>query len=567
MLLVLTSCDKNADTTPSTTPDNDPPAHVHAFGEWTTVSEASCREKGSETRTCECGEREERETDVLEHTYIPEVTAPTCTAEGYTTYKCECGENYVADQTAKLSHELGEWQILSSATCTAEGERKRECKNCDHAETEKVASLGGHQYGEWQTLSSATCTTEGTSRRECKNCDHFEDKVINSGHDMGAWRVTATATCTENGERRRSCAKCSYAETEIINSFGGHRYGEWKTVTAATCDENGENRRECLNESCEHYETETVSALSHQLGSWTVYRYATCGVAGEERRTCKNCDYYDTRPIAATGNHTFGVWPTSATTTETRKCSYCSATESRPNLRGVTSGSFIEVGSVRNDPYVALSTSIPYRRQGGCFTGDCIYQALITKNEETARIMKKDLRTGKTTFSECVPMGHANDMTYNPNTNCVYVVTGKTLHVFDADTLEYKGTKTLSNSASGISYNAFNDTYVGFSGGTITIFGSNFKKISSFTMSVKGDSTQASQGICSDENYIYSLYYGKSNMDAYVYVYDYDGNYITTINIDFVDEPENVSVINGEIYVGTCTQQPVFTVYKINYIR
>ncbi|MBQ3214604.1 MAG: hypothetical protein IJB11_00645, partial [Oscillospiraceae bacterium] len=43
--------------------------------------------------------------EAVEHSYTPEIAAPTCTEDGYTTYTCSaCGDSYVADQVAALGH-------------------------------------------------------------------------------------------------------------------------------------------------------------------------------------------------------------------------------------------------------------------------------------------------------------------------------------------------------------------------------------------------------------------------------------------------------------------------------
>ena len=47
-----------------------PVEHEHAFGEWTTTKEATCTEKGEETRSCECGETETREVEALGHDFV-----------------------------------------------------------------------------------------------------------------------------------------------------------------------------------------------------------------------------------------------------------------------------------------------------------------------------------------------------------------------------------------------------------------------------------------------------------------------------------------------------------------
>ena len=68
----------------------------------------SCTEGGYSTykcRTCDDSYVGD-ETDAAGHSYDADVTEPTCTAGGYTTYTCACGDSYVADETAKLDHNM-----------------------------------------------------------------------------------------------------------------------------------------------------------------------------------------------------------------------------------------------------------------------------------------------------------------------------------------------------------------------------------------------------------------------------------------------------------------------------
>ena len=51
--------------------------HVHSFGEWTVTKEPTCKGKGTEVRTCECGEKESRKIDATGHTYVESVQLPT----------------------------------------------------------------------------------------------------------------------------------------------------------------------------------------------------------------------------------------------------------------------------------------------------------------------------------------------------------------------------------------------------------------------------------------------------------------------------------------------------------
>ena len=59
------------------------PVHVHAFGDWTTVREATCVEEGRKERSCACGEKDSEVIPATGHTVVtdPAVDA-TCTKPG-----------------------------------------------------------------------------------------------------------------------------------------------------------------------------------------------------------------------------------------------------------------------------------------------------------------------------------------------------------------------------------------------------------------------------------------------------------------------------------------------------
>ena len=98
-------------------PTDAPGVHEHSWSEWTVTKEATCTEKGEETRSCECGETETREIPALGHNYEAVVTAPTCTEKGYTTYTCSrCGDSYVDDYTDALGHD---WKGTGCTRCDA----------------------------------------------------------------------------------------------------------------------------------------------------------------------------------------------------------------------------------------------------------------------------------------------------------------------------------------------------------------------------------------------------------------------------------------------------------------
>ena len=60
------------------------PEHTHSFGEWTTVSEPTCIEKGLRERLCACGEKESEEIEALGHDYVKGVCLRCGEAEPFT---------------------------------------------------------------------------------------------------------------------------------------------------------------------------------------------------------------------------------------------------------------------------------------------------------------------------------------------------------------------------------------------------------------------------------------------------------------------------------------------------
>ena len=285
------------------------PATEHSFGEWTTTKEATCTVNGEQRRDCKnCDHFETRAIPATGHSYKATVTKPTCTAEGYTTYTCHCGDSYVADKVPAKGHTFGEWTTTKEATCTVNGEQRRDCANCDHFETKTIAATG-HSYT--SVVTKPTCTTEGYTTYTCHCGDSYvADKVPATGHSFCEWETAKEATCTANGEQRRECKNCDHYETKAIPATG-HSYQA--TITKPTCTTEGYTTYTC---HCgDSYVADKTPATGHTFGEWTTTKEVTCTVNGEQRRDCKNCDHYETKAIPATG-HSYKATITKPTCTE-----------------------------------------------------------------------------------------------------------------------------------------------------------------------------------------------------------------------------------------------------------
>lgn len=86
---------------------------------------------------------------------------------------------------AVCAHSFGDWQVVSPATCTADGSRQRVCTRCGAVEVQTLPAAG-HKFGEWTTTKKPTCTETGTEKHICTVCSKEETRVIAAlGHTPG----------------------------------------------------------------------------------------------------------------------------------------------------------------------------------------------------------------------------------------------------------------------------------------------------------------------------------------------------------------------------------------------
>ena len=212
-----------------------------------------------------------------------------------------------------------------------------------------------------------------------------------------------------------------------------------------------------------------------------------------------------------------------------------------------------------------------YRRQGGCFNGEIYYQVFITKKEELAVIGRQNVITGELIYSEPRYMEHSNDATYNPYTDRLYVGNGTTVWVYDGTTLEFIETLTLSHSAARLSYSPERNKYVVAS---YRIYDESFNYTGVYLKSqlstLYGDLDLTSQGTACDDTFIYSLVFETVETgvyNAYLGIFDWYGNTLAFVSVEIPGkfEPENISIVDGKLYIGACSTQPIATLYEIKF--
>lgn len=94
--------------------------------------------------------------------------------------------------------------LATAATCTARATYYYSCADCgikDESRTFEYGELMPHSWGEWKITVPATCTAPGERQRECSVCHAVETEVIANGHIWG------NGTPVENGTKY-VCTKC-----------------------------------------------------------------------------------------------------------------------------------------------------------------------------------------------------------------------------------------------------------------------------------------------------------------------------------------------------------------------
>lgn len=128
----------------------------HIFGEWETVSAATCSAEGSKVKTCsECGYKETEAISMLDHSFGDwyDVESATCTKAGVTARKCSVCNHEETDSLPIIEHSFGDWKSVTTATCTTGGKRSRACTKCTYSETEDVDPTG-HSYNDDDVCTS-----------------------------------------------------------------------------------------------------------------------------------------------------------------------------------------------------------------------------------------------------------------------------------------------------------------------------------------------------------------------------------------------------------------------------
>ena len=221
--------------------------------------------------------------------------------------------------------------------------------------------------------------------------------------------------------------------------------------------------------------------------------------------------------------------------------------------------------------------------QGGCIANGYYYQGYIqhdggNQDNNKVIVVKYDFeKKTKVAQSEILKLQHCNDITYNAELDLIAVVnnganTNNMITFLDPDTLEVVEAKRIISDIYSLTYNYERNNYMtGLSGGQdLRRWDSEFGYDPSMKRipATPKTASYVTQGIGSDENFIYCALYDYKNLGTSKYqnvitVYDWYGNFIGIININVTQiEPENISIVDGTIYV-TCHDKTGAKMFKM----
>lgn len=134
---------------------------------------------------------------------------------------------------AVCAHSFGDWQVVSPATCTADGSRQRVCTRCGAVEVQTLPAAG-HKFVEWTTTKKPTCTETGTEKRICTVCSKEETRVIAAlGHTPG------TEVFVDKNDHWNVCKVCH----AVVNKTGHTYVNGIQCVCGAVKSEDGTLKR------------------------------------------------------------------------------------------------------------------------------------------------------------------------------------------------------------------------------------------------------------------------------------------------------------------------------------
>lgn len=210
--------------------------------------------------------------------------------------------------------------------------------------------------------------------------------------------------------------------------------------------------------------------------------------------------------------------------------------------------------------------------QGGCTDGKynyCILNAGGNTPDTLSKLLKIDLRSGKIVQSVSeVKYCHANDMTYDFKNRrlviCHNTCFENRVSFIDPDTLACTGYKDVEGVRAfyAIAYDQTTDRYAIGLGGCydVGILNHNFELVRVLPGVWTG---YTKQGVECDEKYIYFIQSVAYLSVNYLIIYDWDGNFISKIQLAVYGESEHIFTDGENLYAGISDNSHEQGIYQL----
>ncbi len=170
------------------------------------IKNATCETDGEKTQKCSlCKEDVVSIIPALGHeTVIEKAISPSCTQDGKTegSYCSRCNKIFVEQEIIPA---LGGEHIIVideavEATCTQTGlSEGKHCSRCGKIYVfQAEISTKPHTTGDWIVDKEATCTENGKRHLECKDCDYREEEITSVQHQYSVSEESGTKTFSCN---------------------------------------------------------------------------------------------------------------------------------------------------------------------------------------------------------------------------------------------------------------------------------------------------------------------------------------------------------------------------------
>ena len=213
------------------------------------------------------------------------------------------------DENLPHNHVFGDWNVISVASCTESGERRRYC-SCGEEEIE-ITSPTEHRRGTQiiENEQNPTCETDGSYDTVvyCRVCNYEMERetvtVTKLGHNFSYLSTTVIQepTCTDMGVERvdEQCSICNEIRSSTVSTATtGHIPSDpvQEIVTEPTCIKKGRANEVVYCSVCDYIissRSVSISSLGHTKSEVKieVISLATCTSEGEEKHytDCIRC--------------------------------------------------------------------------------------------------------------------------------------------------------------------------------------------------------------------------------------------------------------------------------------